>query len=60
MIQEALTAFATPNVLFPAFPPLGLALGLGAGEGRLAVARRLKLLPDDPVVFIMAANPEPD
>ena len=49
LIQGALTAF----------PPFELALGRGAGEGQLAVARRIEALPDDSIVFVMGAYPDP-
>ena len=41
-----------------ALPPFELARG--AGEGGLVVERHFKVLPDDPVVFVVGAYPEPD
>lgn len=46
-------------VLLLAFPLFELTRGLGAGEGQLTIARCLKVLPDDPVVFIVCAYPDP-
>ena len=46
------------NVLLPAFPTFELARGLGADEP-VMVASGFKTLPNDPVVFVMCAYPDP-